>query len=131
MINSLRRKLGDDGKDPTYIFTELRVGYRMPKGERRGDERPRSRIGSFHNPSPSTVHPLSPATLLTLLIKAAGRVLHQDHEFFTRIASWGKLMPQLAIFAHSPTLSKEGSIRQGEMSESGFPGFNDFQDSLS
>ena len=33
MINSLRSKLGDDAKDPTYIFTELRVGYRMPKGE--------------------------------------------------------------------------------------------------
>ena len=38
-ISSLRRKLGDDGKNPTYIFTELRVGYRMPKGEsgQRGD----------------------------------------------------------------------------------------------
>ena len=33
VIRRLRRKLGDDGKDPTYIFTELRVGYRMPKGE--------------------------------------------------------------------------------------------------
>ena len=32
-ISSLRSKLGDDGKDPTYIFTELRVGYRMPRGE--------------------------------------------------------------------------------------------------
>ena len=32
-ISSLRGKLGDDGKDRTYIFTELRVGYRMPKGE--------------------------------------------------------------------------------------------------
>ena len=33
VIRSLRRKLGDDFKDPTYIFTQLRVGYRMPKGE--------------------------------------------------------------------------------------------------
>ena len=33
VVNSLRSKLGDDAKDPTYIFTELRVGYRMPKGE--------------------------------------------------------------------------------------------------
>ena len=33
VIRRLRRKLGDDGKDPTYIFTELRVGYRMPRGE--------------------------------------------------------------------------------------------------
>ena len=32
-ISSLRRKLGNDAEDPTYIFTELRVGYRMPKGE--------------------------------------------------------------------------------------------------
>ena len=29
----LRRKLGDDVDSPTYIFTEPRVGYRMPKGE--------------------------------------------------------------------------------------------------
>jgi len=34
-ISSLRRKLGDDAEDPTYIFTQLRVGYRMPKGETR------------------------------------------------------------------------------------------------
>ncbi len=32
--SSLRRKLGDEAEDPTYIFTELRVGYRMPKGEK-------------------------------------------------------------------------------------------------
>ena len=32
-ISGLRRKLGDDAKDPTYFFTELRVGYRMAKGE--------------------------------------------------------------------------------------------------
>ena len=30
---SFRRKLGDDAEDPTYIFTQLRVGYRMPMGE--------------------------------------------------------------------------------------------------
>ena len=29
----LRRKLGDDANNPAYIFTEPRVGYRMPKGE--------------------------------------------------------------------------------------------------
>ena len=33
VISSLRRKLGDDADDPTCIFTEPRVGYRMPKGE--------------------------------------------------------------------------------------------------
>ena len=33
VVNTLRRRLGDDAKDPTYIFTELRVGYRMPRPE--------------------------------------------------------------------------------------------------
>ncbi len=33
IISKLRRKLGDDADNPTYIFTESRVGYRMPKGE--------------------------------------------------------------------------------------------------
>ena len=32
-INSIRRKLGDAAENPTYVFTQLRVGYRMPKGE--------------------------------------------------------------------------------------------------
>ena len=30
-IKKLRRKLGDDADNPVYIFTEPRVGYRMPK----------------------------------------------------------------------------------------------------
>ena len=34
----LRRKLGDDANNPIYIFTEPRVGYRMPKGEEPGQE---------------------------------------------------------------------------------------------
>lgn len=29
----LRRKLEDDAREPKYIFTEPRVGYRMPKEE--------------------------------------------------------------------------------------------------
>ena len=36
IVSKLRRKLGDDADNPTYIFTEFtepRVGYRMPKGE--------------------------------------------------------------------------------------------------
>lgn len=37
-ISSLRRKLGDDAENPTYIFTQLRVGYRMPRGETKGTE---------------------------------------------------------------------------------------------
>ena len=34
VIKKLRRKRGADAANPTYIFTEPRVGYRMPKGER-------------------------------------------------------------------------------------------------
>ncbi len=33
MVSKLRRKLRDNADNPTYIFTESRVGYRMPKGE--------------------------------------------------------------------------------------------------
>ena len=36
IVSSLRRKLGDDADNPTYIFTEPRVGYRMPRGEDTG-----------------------------------------------------------------------------------------------
>ena len=32
MVSKLRRKLGDDADNPTYIFTEPQVGFRMPKG---------------------------------------------------------------------------------------------------
>ena len=32
-VRSLRRKLGDDAERPFYIFTEPRVGYRMPPSE--------------------------------------------------------------------------------------------------
>ena len=35
-MSSLRRKVGDDAGTPTYTFTELRVGYSMPKGEEAG-----------------------------------------------------------------------------------------------
>ena len=38
IVSKLRRKLGDDADNPTYIFTEPRVGYRMPKGETQGPE---------------------------------------------------------------------------------------------
>ena len=38
IVSKLRRKLGDDADNPTYIFTEPRVGYRMPKGEGHGQE---------------------------------------------------------------------------------------------
>ncbi|MDE2718228.1 MAG: response regulator [Chloroflexota bacterium] len=34
IVSKLRHKLGDDSGNPTYIFTEARVGYRMPKARR-------------------------------------------------------------------------------------------------
>ena len=34
MVSKLRRKLGDNASNPTYIFTEPRVGFRMPRGEK-------------------------------------------------------------------------------------------------
>ncbi len=34
VVKRLRRKLRDDADNPTYVFTEPRVGYRMPKGEK-------------------------------------------------------------------------------------------------
>ena len=33
LVRQLRHKLDDDASSPTYIFTEFRVGYRMPKGQ--------------------------------------------------------------------------------------------------
>ena len=38
IVRNLRRKLDDDARSPTYIFTEFRVGYRMPKGQEPGQE---------------------------------------------------------------------------------------------
>ena len=40
IVNKLRRKLRDDAETPTYIFTEPRVGYRMPEGEAPNGEPP-------------------------------------------------------------------------------------------
>ena len=33
IVSRVRRKLGDAADNPTYSFTEPRVGYRMPRGE--------------------------------------------------------------------------------------------------
>ena len=33
IVSSIRRKLGDDADQPTYLFTEPRIGYRMARGE--------------------------------------------------------------------------------------------------
>ncbi len=33
VISTIRRRLGDDAGDPTYIYTEARVGYRMARGD--------------------------------------------------------------------------------------------------
>ncbi|MDE2802699.1 MAG: helix-turn-helix domain-containing protein, partial [Chloroflexota bacterium] len=40
MVSKLRRKLGDDADNPTYIFTEPRVGFRMPRGGKPDEEPP-------------------------------------------------------------------------------------------
>ena len=40
VITALRRKLGDDSESPAYIYTELRIGYRMPRGETTGTKSP-------------------------------------------------------------------------------------------
>ena len=37
-VKNLRRKLRDDANNPSYIFTEPSVGYRMPRGETQGTE---------------------------------------------------------------------------------------------
>ena len=36
VVRKLRTKLADDADNPTYIFTEPRVGYRMPEGKESG-----------------------------------------------------------------------------------------------
>ena len=36
-VSKLRGKLGDNADDPTYIFTEPKVGFRMPRAEARDD----------------------------------------------------------------------------------------------
>ena len=33
VVSSIRRKLGDDADNPTYLFTEPRIGYRMARSE--------------------------------------------------------------------------------------------------
>ena len=33
IVKNLRGKLGEDAENPTYIFNELRVGYRLGDGE--------------------------------------------------------------------------------------------------
>ena len=33
IVSKLRRKLGDDAANPTYVFTETGVGFRMPKAD--------------------------------------------------------------------------------------------------
>ena len=38
IVGKLRSKLGDADDNPTYIFTDPRVGYRMPKGEKPSGE---------------------------------------------------------------------------------------------
>ena len=38
MLGKLGGKLGEDARNPRYLFTESRVGYWMPEGEGQGGE---------------------------------------------------------------------------------------------
>ena len=40
IASKLRRKLGEDADNPRYIFTEPRVGFRMPRGKALDGEPP-------------------------------------------------------------------------------------------
>jgi len=40
VVKNLRRKLGDDADNPSYVFTDQRVGYRMANGETQAAEPP-------------------------------------------------------------------------------------------
>ena len=40
IVSKLRRKLGEDADDPRYVFTEPRVGFRMPRGKAPDGEPP-------------------------------------------------------------------------------------------
>ena len=40
VVSSLRRKLRDDAGNPRYIFTEIRVGYRMSRADELAYQRP-------------------------------------------------------------------------------------------
>ena len=48
-VKNLRRKLEDDPRNPTYIFTEPRVGYRMAKSEEGGGSKRLRRTRSVAN----------------------------------------------------------------------------------
>ncbi len=37
VVSRLRRKLGDDADNPTFVFIEPGMGYWMPTGEMRGE----------------------------------------------------------------------------------------------
>ena len=53
LVKRLRRKLDDDARNPTYIFAESRVGYRMPKGQKSGQETEEPIAGREGESSPS------------------------------------------------------------------------------
>lgn len=42
VVSSLRRKLRDDAGNPRYIFTEIRVGYRMSRADELADQGPQA-----------------------------------------------------------------------------------------
>ena len=46
IVSKLRRRLGDDADHPTYVFTEPRVGYRMPAGEETAEDQDQTAVPS-------------------------------------------------------------------------------------
>ncbi|MYJ02018.1 MAG: hypothetical protein F4102_07115, partial [Chloroflexi bacterium] len=57
MMGKLRSKLGEDTGEPRYIFTEPRVGYRMPIGtpiEPDDQSNPEAAEQEPGNPTPSS-----------------------------------------------------------------------------
>ena len=40
IVSKLRRKLGEEAEHPRYVFTEPRVGFRMPTGRAPDGEPP-------------------------------------------------------------------------------------------
>ena len=44
IVKNLRGKLGEDAENPTYIFNEPRIGYRLGEGEGPGHDEQQSDI---------------------------------------------------------------------------------------
>ena len=94
IVGKLRRKLGDDADNPTYIFTEPRVGFGCRRGRRRAAIRLplRERAALSHHRHgvrhrrPEVVAALVPLHRVGLRLRVAGAVRrpHRDRVFARR-----------------------------------------------